>query len=222
MIRRPAPFLILVALLILAAAPRPAQPAEDVKPAAAKLAEAIRKAGLGSVGGLPVGFEEDRPVDRAAAPVAGDRTTGPRTRPRPLPTRASSSSGWRSSSPRRPAATSASSRRDGSSRQSSVSRRRPVLIAIDDDDGRKPPPERGGAAWGGHAFLPVEPGETPVITVRNTTGKRAMVAVLVDGVNILGKRRELPDEHCRAWVIDPGVRAKFRGWYSGEEKAKLL
>lgn len=374
MIGRPAPSLILVALLILTAAPVPAQPAEDVKPAAAKLAEAIRKAGLGSVGVLPVVFEEDRPVDGAAAPVARGSDDRPANKAsaspharllvermeiflaeaaggdfRVVPSRrilerierepekaaALASSGDRLGAPLRalgegvegvvvghlvhgrkedPDADGGLVRTDeildvawklvdladGSIRGAATDTRRasladavyrgqsgeffrwegdrlkvlhhpagdrparfplgpgepershlpdgvnrdlnpllnpncpykvgftvddverPVLIAIDDVGGQTPPPERIGAAWGGHAFLPVEPGETPVITVRNTTGKRAMVAVLVDGVNILGKARELPDERCRAWVIDPGVRAKFRGWYSGEEKATLL
>ncbi|MFN9916065.1 MAG: hypothetical protein ACK53L_25975, partial [Pirellulaceae bacterium] len=48
----------------------------------------------------------------------------------------------------------------------------------------------------------LEPGDEPTIRVANTSAQQVMVAVFVDGVNVLGKVREIPDESCRAWVLD--------------------
>lgn len=76
-------------------------------------------------------------------------------------------------------------------------------------------PSKTFADWGGHVFLPIEPGETPVIKLTNDGAKRVMVALFVDGVNVLGKRRELPDERCATWVLDAKKEGTFRGWYTG-------
>ncbi len=42
-----------------------------------------------------------------------------------------------------------------------------------------------------HAVINLEPGDEPVIRVSNTLSKRVIVAVFVDGINILGKKRFL-------------------------------
>jgi hypothetical protein len=68
--------------------------------------------------------------------------------------------------------------------------------------------------FGGTAYLPIEPGENLVVRMRNTTQQTARVAMFVDGVNILGKRRELPNDGCQAWVVKPGKSAVFSGFYS--------
>lgn len=67
----------------------------------------------------------------------------------------------------------------------------------------------------------LEPGEEPVIRVSNTCAQRVMVAVFVDGVNILGKARELPDESCRAWVLDPNKKAEFKSWWTGDSSSPV-
>jgi len=67
----------------------------------------------------------------------------------------------------------------------------------------------------------LEPGEDPVIRVSNTCSQRVMVAVFVDGVNILGKARELPDESCRAWVLDPNKKAEFKSWWTGDSSSPV-
>lgn len=66
------------------------------------------------------------------------------------------------------------------------------------------------------ALLAVEPGEDLVIRVRNTTPMRARLAVFIDGVNILGKSRELPNNECQSWVIAPNKPYEFLGWYTKE------
>ncbi|MDX1961982.1 MAG: hypothetical protein SFX18_02440 [Pirellulales bacterium] len=64
-------------------------------------------------------------------------------------------------------------------------------------------------------YLPINPGEGLKIRIRNDSPKRVMVAIFVDGINILGKRRELPDEYCQVWALEKGVTGTFSGWYSG-------
>jgi hypothetical protein len=66
------------------------------------------------------------------------------------------------------------------------------------------------------AYLPIEPGEEMNIQLKNTSSQPVMIAVFVDGMNILGKVRQLPDENCRAWAFAPGQTGYFRGWYTGE------
>lgn len=67
-----------------------------------------------------------------------------------------------------------------------------------------------------HAFVNLEPGDRPTIKVTNLTSKRVMVGVFLDGVNCLGKQRELPDEFCKAWVLEPNRPGIFNSWYLGE------
>ncbi|MFN6127536.1 MAG: hypothetical protein ACK494_01390 [Planctomycetota bacterium] len=63
----------------------------------------------------------------------------------------------------------------------------------------------------------LEPGDEPTIRVANTSAQQVMVAVFVDGVNVLGKVREIPDESCRAWVLDQKKTAKFKSWWTGDQ-----
>lgn len=71
-----------------------------------------------------------------------------------------------------------------------------------------------GNDYNGKAFLPIEPGETLKIRLRNTTSQSARVAVFVDGVNILGKQRELPNDSCNAWVVKARKPAILKGYYT--------
>lgn len=71
-------------------------------------------------------------------------------------------------------------------------------------------------------YVPIEPGETFRIEVQNTLDLDVRVVVFVDGVNIRGKRRELPDENCSAWLLEAGRTGRFRGFYAeGEATATL-
>lgn len=63
----------------------------------------------------------------------------------------------------------------------------------------------------------LEPGDEPTIRVANTSSQQVMVAVFVDGINVLGKVREIPDESCRAWVLDQKKTAKFKSWWTGDQ-----
>jgi hypothetical protein len=72
-------------------------------------------------------------------------------------------------------------------------------------------------------FVNLEPGETFQIVVPNKTSKTVYAAVYVDGINILGVRRD-PDDP-RVWNMAPGKEARFRGWYigaAGDYKEKPL
>ncbi|MDX1961983.1 MAG: hypothetical protein SFX18_02445 [Pirellulales bacterium] len=67
-----------------------------------------------------------------------------------------------------------------------------------------------------NVYVRLNPGEEFYIHVKNTSPRRVLVAVLVDGVNILGKNKEIPDESCKIWTLDAGKEGRFRGWYTGE------
>ncbi len=64
------------------------------------------------------------------------------------------------------------------------------------------------------AYLNLEAGEQYAILVKNGTTRDVRAAVFVDGINILGKRREIPNENCRVWNLGPSHHASFNGWYT--------
>lgn len=66
------------------------------------------------------------------------------------------------------------------------------------------------------AVINLEPGDEPIVRVTNSLAQRVMVAVFVDGVNILGKKRELPDETIHAWVLESKQTARFKSWWTGD------
>lgn len=70
------------------------------------------------------------------------------------------------------------------------------------------------------ALVNFEPGESPTIKLTNSSNFRVHVAVHIDGVNIRGKVRELPDENCKTWVLDAGKTGYFSNWVTGEENSK--
>lgn len=75
-------------------------------------------------------------------------------------------------------------------------------------------------------FVPLEPGEQFTIGMRRR-GSRSFafrVAVFVDGINIRGKARQLPDRRCLTWIFpaDRTKPASFQGWYSSDEDGELL
>lgn len=72
------------------------------------------------------------------------------------------------------------------------------------------------------AYLAIDPGDSLTIQARNTSSKDALVGVFVDGINILGKRRELPDDKCRVWSLTAGTGGSFKGWYSGQKGMEQL
>ncbi len=70
------------------------------------------------------------------------------------------------------------------------------------------------------ALVNFEPGESPAIKLTNSSNVRVHVAVYIDGVNIRGKVRELPDENCKTWALDAGKTGFFSNWVTGEENSK--
>jgi len=68
---------------------------------------------------------------------------------------------------------------------------------------------------GDRMYVALEPGETYYVRVDNRSNQPVFIALFVDGINILGKKREHPGK-CRYWRIGPAPDfARFRGWYSG-------
>jgi hypothetical protein len=61
-------------------------------------------------------------------------------------------------------------------------------------------------------------GETFEIRIANTTGQRVGTAVLVDGINSLGQRRERLGK-AWLWVIEPGATNSIEGWYIPKDAA---
>ncbi len=93
----------------------------------------------------------------------------------------------------------------------------PAQFNLNDTARRKSPLGSGNPVYDNNAFLPVQPGEQLTIKVRNDSDRRVMVAVYIDGINTLGKRRELPDQNCRVWSLAAGEAGEFQGWYSGPQ-----
>jgi hypothetical protein len=67
------------------------------------------------------------------------------------------------------------------------------------------------------AYLVLNPGESWSVQARNGCSKPVLMAVFVDGINTLGKKRELPDRNCRVWNLEPGEKGVFKGWFSGKK-----
>lgn len=66
-------------------------------------------------------------------------------------------------------------------------------------------------------YLAVEPGDDLKLNVRNDGTQEIRVAIFIDGVNILGTKRELPDEKSAVWILKPGQEGGFGAWYSGRK-----
>jgi hypothetical protein len=66
----------------------------------------------------------------------------------------------------------------------------------------------------GKPYVTVDPGEEYSVRVRNNSGKDVYVAVFVDGINVLGKRRDHV-ANCKYWHLATGETSNFRGWYTG-------
>ncbi len=63
-----------------------------------------------------------------------------------------------------------------------------------------------------YAVINLEPGDKPIVRLKNRSQQRVAVAVFVDGLNTRGKVRELPDEKCSIWLVDPGTTSYFNYW----------
>jgi hypothetical protein len=63
-----------------------------------------------------------------------------------------------------------------------------------------------------YAVINLEPGDKPIIRLKNRSQQNVAVAVFVDGLNSLGKVRELPDEKCHVWSVDRGTTSYFNYW----------
>ena len=72
-------------------------------------------------------------------------------------------------------------------------------------------------AVGANQYVALEVDEEPVIRVTNSGSKDVYALVFVDGINVLGKKREHPGEviakdHHR--LLKPGTDFTFEGWYT--------
>lgn len=65
-------------------------------------------------------------------------------------------------------------------------------------------------------YVDIGLGERYSLRVENRTTRNACVAIFVDGINILGKRRESPG-NCLYWILKKDSQGNFKGWYTGEE-----
>lgn len=102
----------------------------------------------------------------------------------------------------------------------------PLKVQFSVDDRVLPIHVAESNVFGGPAILPhvvvnMEPGDEPVIRVSNTLPHRVIVAVFVDGVNVLGKARELPDQNCHSWVLEPKGKLNFDSWWTIEGDQKF-
>lgn len=73
-----------------------------------------------------------------------------------------------------------------------------------------------GDGWQKEPYVTLRPGERYVIHLENRTDRNACMAVFVDGINLLGKKRETPG-NCRYWLLEANGTSNLRGWYSGAE-----
>jgi hypothetical protein len=70
---------------------------------------------------------------------------------------------------------------------------------------------------GNDLYVTLEPGESYSVYIKNNAPRPVYLAVFVDGINIRGKKRELPDPLvCRPWILEPKKDGAFRGWITGE------
>ena len=85
--------------------------------------------------------------------------------------------------------------------------------------------ERTGVVRGNEFLVPVRPGETYKVWLRNHTGQKVFLRLLVDGLNTLpepetngeGRIVQVPCrrmnlEEARPWILDPTTRQKTDQW----------
>jgi hypothetical protein len=71
---------------------------------------------------------------------------------------------------------------------------------------------------GGKAYVGAPPGKKYVIDLVNTSEQDVAVALLIDGLNTIGQKRELPSEG-RKWVVEAGKTIRIQGWQIGNKTA---
>lgn len=76
-------------------------------------------------------------------------------------------------------------------------------------DGRKAQKRREVLPY---AVINLEPGDKPIIRLMNRSQQPVAVAVFVDGLNSLGKVRQLPVEKCNVWSVDRDTPFYFNYW----------
>jgi hypothetical protein len=64
---------------------------------------------------------------------------------------------------------------------------------------------------GNDSYVALEPGEAYAVEVQNRTDRRVYMAQFIDGINVLGKRRENPNA-CLYWDLKPGGVFLIGGW----------
>jgi hypothetical protein len=74
----------------------------------------------------------------------------------------------------------------------------------------QPGPDRPGADPN-ELLVAARPGELFEVWITNGTGRRVGCALLIDGINTLGQRRERV-ENARPWVLQPGKTNAIKDW----------
>jgi TolB-like protein len=72
---------------------------------------------------------------------------------------------------------------------------------------------------GRNLYVPAVPGKPYRIRLANRSDRAVAVALLVDGLNSIGQKREVPGEGLK-WVLRPGREVELRGWQMGTTTAK--
>lgn len=76
---------------------------------------------------------------------------------------------------------------------------------------------------GSDLYAAINPGDKVQIRLRNESNHNLLMAVYVDGVNTINKKRELPlvTPYTRHWVLQAGRKGKLSGWYNIDPTRKL-
>jgi len=72
---------------------------------------------------------------------------------------------------------------------------------------------------GREVYVPAATGKKYSIRLTNNSDRTAVIALLVDGLNTIGQRRERLKE-ARKWVLKAGKNAEIEGWQMGLETAR--
>lgn len=67
---------------------------------------------------------------------------------------------------------------------------------------------------GRELYVALDRGEKFLAQIENRTDQDVYFALFVDGLNVLGKKRE-PASNCRVWQLDKQGKSRLRGWYTG-------
>ena len=75
--------------------------------------------------------------------------------------------------------------------------------------------ERPLVSVGTRVYSALDPGDTYWIRIQNRLSRPVYMSVFVDGINILGKKREHPATSAY-WYLRPSYTSNLKGWYTGQ------